>query len=50
MWSMLPDRTIFIGEKIDGKHKMPKLKNSYATFWVIFKYCVLSEKIFIKNV
>ena len=31
---------IFISDK--NWCKMPKLKNSYATFWVIFKHCAYS--------
>ena len=34
--TVLPDMSILIGQ---NWWKMPKLKNSNATFWVIFKHC-----------
>ena len=37
---MLPDRSISIGQKLVGN---AKLKNSNATFWVIFKHCALTD-------
>ena len=38
--TVLPDRSLFIGRKL---LEMPKLKNSNATFWVIFKHCVVAN-------
>ena len=38
--TVLPDRSILVGQKW---WKMPKLKKSNETFWVIFKQCVLDE-------
>ena len=35
-FSVLPDMALLIGQKLV---KMPKLKYSNATFWVIFKHC-----------
>ena len=34
--TVLPDRSILKGQKFV---EMPKLQNSNATFWVIFKQC-----------
>ena len=39
--TVLPDRLILIVKKW---WKMPKLKNSNAIFWVIFKQCVWCEE------
>ena len=36
--TVLPDRSILIGQKLV---KNAKFKNSKATFWVVFKHCVL---------
>ena len=38
--TVLPDRSVLIGQKLV---KMPKLKNSNATFWVFFKESSLSS-------
>ena len=42
--TVLPDRSLFDRTKIGGKRQ--KLKNSYATFWVIFKHYVLGDQKF----
>ena len=41
--TVLPDRSILIGQKIGGNWKMPKVKNSNATVWVFFKQCDLLQ-------
>ena len=43
--TVLPDRSILIGLKLV---KMPKLKHSNATFWMIFKRCEKSVYISIQ--
>ena len=35
--TVLPDRPVLIWQKLV---KMPKFKNSNATFWVLFKHCI----------
>ena len=40
----LPDRSILIGQKMV---EMPKLTNTNATFWVIFKHCDAKNKTFL---
>ena len=36
----LPDMSVLKGQKLV---EMPKLKNSNATFWMIFKHCVMGK-------
>jgi len=43
---VLPDRSVLIGQKLV---EMPKLKNSNATFWMIFKHCASKQKSKSKN-
>ena len=40
--TVLPDRSVLTGQKLV---EMPKVKNSNATFWVIFKQCVSPKKL-----
>ena len=40
--TVLPDGTLLIGKIWK---KMPKFKNSNATFWVIFKHCAHRQKV-----